>query len=206
MKPLVMRSCAACGLAAGPVFALAMLWFATLWPNYEHALYPPALLGSLHGPGATGWNLIGYGLVGTLCLLATLAHYQALRAAGGGRLARIGVTLATLAAIAFIAQGVFPLDIDQPLDVGPSRRHIAAWNLWWIAAVAAMLLTALGTRGLRGWRTLAPVGLVAATLVLVFLLADVGSLGNGWRQRIALAGWFGWLAWASLLVLRRERR
>ena len=190
------------GLVAGPLFALALAWFAAPLPNYRHAEHPPAVLGALGYPGAIAWNVIGYGVVGTLALLATQALYLALRNATAGRVARIGANLALLAALAFIAQGIFPLDINQAIDVGPSRRHVAAWNLWWIAAASGALLTAFGVRRLQGWRTLLPVGAVASALIVMALLVGLGDLGNGWLQRVALAAWFGWLAWASLLVLR----
>src|SRR5678815_4504099 len=133
-------------------------------------------------------------------------RYTALRNAAAGRLARIGATLALLAALAFIAHGVFPLDINQSIDVGPSRRHVAVWNVWWIAAVTGALTTACGVRRLQGWRSLLPVGVVVAALIVIALLVGMGELGNGWLQRIALAAWFGWLAWASLLVLLRTPR
>jgi hypothetical protein len=175
-------------------------------PNYRHADHPPALRGAIGYPGAIAWNLVGYGLAGMLALLATQALYLALRNAAAGRLARIGATLALLAALAFIAQGIYPLDIDQAIDAGPSRRHVAVWNRWWIAAATGALLTAFGVRRLQGWRTLLPAGAVAATLIVMALLVGVGDLGNGSLQRIALAAWFGWLMWASLLVLRRTPR
>lgn len=194
------------GLVAGPLFALALAWFAAPLPNYRHADHPPALLGALGYPGAVAWNVVGYGLVGLLALLATQALYLALRDAAAGRVARIGATLALLAALAFIAQGIFPLDINQAIDVGPSRRHVAAWNLWWIAAASAALLTAYGVRRLQGWRTLLPVGVFVAVSIVVALLVGMGDLGNGWLQRVALTAWFSWLAWASLLVLRSTPR
>ena len=194
------------GLVAGPLFALVLAWFAAPLPNYRHADHPPALLGALGYPGAVAWNVVGYGLVGMLALLATQALYTALRDAAAGRMARIGATLALLAALAFIAHGVFPLDINQSTDVGPSRRHVAVWNLWWIAAATGALITAYGVRRLQGWRSLLPVGVVVAALIVIALLVGIGELGNGWLQRIALAAWFGWLAWASLLVLLRTPR
>jgi len=61
-------------------------------------------------------------------------------------------------------------------------------------------------RRLQGWRSLLPVGVVVAALIVIALLVGMGELGNGWLQRIALAAWFGWLAWASLLVLLRTPR
>ena len=193
------------GLLCGPLFAVALVLFALPWPDYRHAEHPPAVLGALGCAGSLAWNLIGYGLVGVLALLAAHGLYLALRDAKAGPAARIGATLAMLAALAFIAQGVFPLDLTRAIDVGSSRRHVAVWNLWWIAAVAAALAIAFGVRALRGWRTLVPVGIVVAVLMVCALLGEMATLGNGWRQRIALAAWFAWIAWASALVRRAPR-
>ena len=193
------------GLLCGPLFAVALVLFALPWPDYRHAEHPPAVLGALGYAGSLAWNLIGYGLVGVLALLAAHGLYLALRDAKAGPAARIGATLAMLAALAFIAQGVFPLDLTRAIDVGSSRRHVAVWNLWWIAAVAAALAIAFGVRALRGWRTLVPVGIVVAVLMVCALLGEMATLGNGWRQRIALAAWFAWIAWASALVRRAPR-
>ena len=206
MKIRAIRWLALAGLVAGPLFALVLASFAAPLPNYRHADHPPALLGALGDPGAVAWNEVGYGLVGMLALLATQALYTALRNAAAGRMARIGATLALLAALAFIAHGVFPLDINLSIDVGPSRRHVAVWNVWWIAAVTGALTTAYGVRRLQGWRTLLPVGVVVAALIVIDLLVGMGDLGNGWLQLIALAAGFGWLAWEALLVLLRTPR
>jgi hypothetical protein len=193
------------GVLCGPLFAVALVLFALPWPDYRHADHPPAVLGALGYAGSLAWNVIGYGLVGALALLAAHGLYLALREAKAGSAARIGATLAILAALAFIAQGVFPLDLPRAIDVGSSRRHVAVWNLWWIAAVAAALAIAFGVRALRGWRTLVPVGIVVAGLMACALLGETGTLGNGWRQRIALAAWFAWIAWASELARRAPR-
>ncbi|MEO6264434.1 MAG: DUF998 domain-containing protein, partial [Luteimonas sp.] len=145
---------ASAGLLSGPLFALALVMFAAPLPNYRHAEHPPAVLGAIGYPGSVAWNMIGYMLVGVLAALALQALYHRLRAERAGAVARVGATLMLLSALAFVAQGFFPLDINQPIDFGPSRRHIAVWNLWWLAAIAGLLVTGAGVRGMRGWRSL----------------------------------------------------
>lgn len=194
------------GLAAGPWFALVLALFAAPLPGYRHALHPPAILGASGYAGATAWNVLGFGLTGALALLGAQGVSVALRQAGAGMPARIGVTLMLLAGLAFSAQGVFPLDLQQAIDVGPNRRHIAAWSAWWIAAGAGAAITALGVRALPHWRSLAVAGVLAAGLVFGAVQADLDGIGLGWRQRIALAAWFGWLGWGSWLALRRAPR
>lgn len=201
----VQRAMAIAGLLTGPIFGAALVAFASPLPNYRHADHPPAVLGALGYPGSMAWNVTGYMLVGVLAALASQGLYRALRTDAAGALARIGATVLLLSAVAFAAQGIFPLDLQQPIDIGPSRIHVAVWNLWWLAGVAGMLLTGMGTRKLNGWCSLLTAGVLAAMLMLGALNTELGGLGDGWRQRIALAAWFGWLAWTSLLVLRGTR-
>jgi len=193
------------GLLAGPVFALALAGFAARLPGFHHALHPPALLGATGVPGATAWNFIGFGLAGVLALLGTLALDRAVRRDGAGAVARVGTTLLLLSTLAFAAQGLLPLELGRPIDVGPGRLHVAAFTTWWIAASAGLMLLAPGLAALPRWRGLVPVALGAAVLVLVFLHADVPAIAPGWRQRWALGAWFGWVAWASWRTLRLSR-
>ena len=194
---------AVAGLLAGPLFACALVGFAAALPGYRHALHAPALLGATGIPGAAAWNLVGFGLAGALAACALHGLYRALREDGAGPVGRIGATLLVFSALAFAAQGLFPLDLSRPLDAGPGRLHVAAWTLWWIAACAGLLVLAPGVAPLTRWRSLLPTAIATAVLMLVFLHADVVALGAGQRQRLALAAWFAWLAWASWLALRR---
>ena len=199
MKPAA-RWMALPGLVAGPWFAFWLGYLAAPLPNFRHSRHPPALLGAIGYPGATAWNVLGFIVTGVLAAMATQMLYRSLRRAGAGATARIGATVMLLSALAFAMQGVFPLDIDQPMDEGPSRIHITVWNLWWMAAAAGALLVGIGVRSLPRWRSLLPVGvLVAAGMAAVLMAPDIGAIGVGWRQRIALAMWFGWLAWSTWL-------
>jgi len=40
-------------------------------------------------------------------------------------------------------------------------------------------------------------------VMVLALQTDLLPLGSGWRQRLALAAWFGWIAWSSWLALPR---
>ena len=99
-----------------------------------------------------------------------------------------------LSALAFAAQGVFPLDPEH-LDSGDSRYHAAAWTLWWVSFVPGAALLASGAQ--PRWPHVA-----AAVAVPVLSLVLPGLVGPALAQRLAFAAWFGW--W--LLALRQQRR
>jgi hypothetical protein len=103
-------------------------------------------------------------------------------------MARIGLTLAQLSALAFAMQGALPLDVRE-LDGDASRLHALAWMIWWIAFVPAMALLAVGAR--RGAGFAAVCLLTGALVPLLAVLAPVGAW-VGLAQRLAFAAWFGW--------------
>ena len=177
-------------VAAG-LFALALLAANLGVPEYSHALHPVALRGTAGLPWAFAFNLLAFVLPGLL--LAWAAQQLRDRLGDAGWLARIGIVLAQLSALAFAAQGLFPLD-PQDTDSTASRLHALAWMLWWIAFVPGTLLLAVGAR--RGI-AFALACLVAGVLVpLVAVFAPIG-LWVGLAQRFAFATWFGWWLAAS---------
>ena len=188
-------------VAAAALFVIALLLANVGVPEYSHRVHPVALRGTDGLPWAFAFNLLAFVLPGALLALAG----QRLRGGFGdaGWLARIGLVLVQLSALAFAAQGLAPLDLSRPLDVGPSRIHVAIWNAWWLAAAAGALLVARGAWRLPRWRSLLPVGVVVALAMVLALQTDLLPLGSGWRQRLALAAWFGWIAWGSWLALPR---
>ena len=183
------------GLAAVILFALALLLAGIDVPEYSQRIHPLALRGTAGLPWAFGFNLIAFVLPGALLLWAG----QRLRAAldDAGWLARIGVVLVQLSALAYAAQGLLPLDPNDA-GSGASRLHALAWMLWWIAFVPGVLLLAFGAR--RGI-AFALACLAAGVLVpLIAVFAPIG-LWVGYAQRAAFAIWFGW--W--LVVSRGSR-
>lgn len=182
------------GIAAGTCFALALAGFGAALEGYDQRIHPVALLGAAGVPRATAFNLLAFIVPGALAALVALRRRGVLprRAAWPQRL---GWALALLAALAFTAQGLLPLDASAP-DAGAGRLHGVAWGLWGIAFAAATLSLALAALGAR--RALPAVGHGVAG-VLVFALAWLAgdAVPVALAQRAAYACWFAWLACAG---------
>ena len=169
-------SCVAAAVAAGAA-----------WEGYAHARHPLALLGTTLAP-APGWfNAFGFVLPGLALAIAALARWSGMGAARWPL--RIGMLLVAFSALAFAAQGMFPLDPERP-DAGDSRLHALAWTLWWVAFVPGAALLATGGLRPRWLHALAAVGLPLAVLLVPALLQPAIA------ARLAFAGWFGW--WLAL--------
>ena len=130
----------AIALAALALFAVAVAGFGAWSPDFGHLRHPVALLGAIGEPNALAFNLLGFVAPGLA--LAWLAwRWRGQQAAGGWR-ARIGLQLLLLSALAFVAQGLLPLD-PTDLLAPASRAHAVAWSAWWLAFVAGAVLVAL---------------------------------------------------------------
>src|SRR5690554_5658698 len=160
------------------------MWLA----DYSHMLHPLALLGAGGVPGALAFNIAGFIVPGALAAVVALGLYRALPAAAGW-LPRIGARMLLLSALAFAAQGLFPLDL-QDLDGPGSGPHASAWLAWWIAFAAGAPLLAIGLRRVRA------ATIAAACVLLAMMLVPPTLLDPPLAQRIALAAWLAWLALA----------
>src|SRR6478672_13378573 len=180
------RWAALAGLWAGPWCAVTLLVFAARVPDYSHLLHSPALLGAMGMPDAFAWNLLGFVVPGLLATVALQDLHGALRADGTGIIGRVGATVLLLSALAFAAQGLVSLQLGRALDAGPARLHIAAWMLWWLAALAGFVLLAAGSLRRPAF---AAATLLVAVVMLVALHATALPLAGGLRERIALAAW-----------------
>lgn len=183
------------GLAAA-AFGGALLLASTGLPGYSNGLHPVALRGALGLPWAVVFNLAAFILPGALLAGAGLCLRAALAARGWA--ARIGIVLAQLSALAFAAQGVLPLDL-QDTDGTASRLHALTWMLWWIAFVPGALLLAIGAR--RGSGFVLACLAAAALVPLLAVLAPVGTWA-ALAQRLAFAVWFGWWLCAAFAFNR----
>ena len=162
---------------------VASLAAAAGWEGYSHARHPLALLGTAGAP-APGWfNALGFVLPGLL--LAAMALWRWVGLARASWPLRIGMLLAAISALAFAAQGLFPLDPERMEAVG-SRQHALAWTVWWVAFVPGAVLPAVGNLRPRLAHAL------AALAVPLAILALPAVLPAPLAARMAFALWFGW--------------
>lgn len=176
----------AAGAAALLLCGLASLGFGAALPGQHWLQHPLALPGAAGLPHAPAFNLLGLILPGGLAAVAAAGLLA--RAAVAGRAARVGQHMLLLSGLAFAAQGLFPLALDD-LQGAASRLHATCWLLWWIAAGTGL---ALAGGGLDGRQRLAA---WVAALVVIGAVLPLGV--PGLRQRLACLAWLGWLAWAS---------
>lgn len=190
--------------AAMLLFA-GMAMFAGRIDGYSHAQHPLALLGASPLPHAGLFNLLAFVAPGLLVAWSALRLRIALPSGVDGATSwsgRLGAQLMLISALAFAAQGLFPLD-GADLDGVRSARHAAAWMVWWIAFAAGGVLLAHGLRGpVAPWRGLAASSLLAAFLLPVLALALPMLVPAGSAQRLAFALWFLW-AWQAARIVNR---
>ena len=172
-------------------FAIAVIAFGSMLDDFRQSLHPVALLGAATVPRALAFNVFAFLLPGALAAWIALALRSALPNDAPWA-ARIGARLVLLAALAFAAQGLLPLDPDD-LEAPATHLHATSWTLWWIAFVPGALLLAAGQRNVGTSRSLASISVVAALLMLVFAASPWHWLPSGVTQRLAYAAWFGWL-------------
>lgn len=169
--------------------------------GYSHLRHPLALLGArqMEAKGVL-FGLFAFVLPGLAGAWVALVLRTRLPA-GSGWPGRIGAQLALLAALAFAAQGVLPLDLES-MDTGGSRWHGVAWALWALAFPLGAMFVAAGLWRSAGWR-----GFAAVTALAGVLVVACGFLGSGWvgaalAQRAAFAVW---LLWGALAAMRLSR-
>jgi len=154
--------------------------------GYQWLAHPFALPGARGLPGAGVFNALVFVLPGLMMgALADAVRRQLPAHAGFG--VRIGCALALLAALGWIGQGVWPLDLQQ-LDHGDSRWHALAWSAWWISATCAAALLALAVPGIRGWGVV-----LVVMLLLPGVLLPAGSALAVLAQPLSLLVWAGWM-------------
>ncbi|MBS0217411.1 MAG: DUF998 domain-containing protein [Proteobacteria bacterium] len=170
------------GVTAIAAFVLALVWggHAGEWTP-RHALAIPGAKGMA---GAGVFNLLAFIVPGAALLVAALWRRWQARD-HSGMVAGIALWLLAIAALAWLALGLFPIDAGDLAGEG-GQHHAALWMLWLIAvaaaAVALVIGAAKGRRGLMG--VLAVLWLVAAIVLPVLL--------GGWAQVLAAVAWMAW--------------
>jgi hypothetical protein len=177
-------------IAAMVLFVAAVAGFGAALEGYSQARHPVGLLGASGVPHALAFNVLGFVLPG---LLAAFVAWR-LRVSMGDNapwVARIGAWLALLSAIAFVAQGLLPLDPGD-LESDASRAHATAWTLWWVALLPATLLLALGLRGESESRARVLASIVVAVVVVALAMLPLDLLAPAFAQRVVFATWLAW--------------
>ena len=184
-------------VAAAIVFAATVVGFGAALDGYSQAVHPVGLLGARGLPHALAFNVLGFVLPG---VLAAFVAWRLRMAVGDGApwASRIGARLALLAALAFAAQGLLPLD-PRDLESDASRLHATMWTLWWVSLLAGAVLLAFGSRAGGPRRVLAAASAVLAAVVVLLAVLPLDLLAPAVAQRVVFAAW---LAWGIVAVWR----
>lgn len=169
------------------------VWARARVSGFSHGAYPLAWLGADGVAGAGWFNLCGFVLPGLLAAVALWllrdtmprdAHWSA----------RIGVQLVLLSALAFAAQGMLPLDLEDPDGVA-SGLHALAWTGWCLAFSSGALMLAWGMRTARPQPRIVAMCALAGIVLPLLAFAAPLWLPNALVQRVAFVLWFAWVAW-----------
>lgn len=177
-----------CGLVALMMFVAAAMISGAMLDGYSHREHPLALLGAAGVSGALAFNIFAFVLPGLSVAAVFWTMRSALSATATWRL-RIGTQLAVLSALAFAAQGLFPLDPDDPAGQA-NALHALAWTVWWIAFAAGGALLASGGMSRRFRRAAA----MSAAVVLALALPPWPGAMVAFAPRLAFVVWFVWVA------------
>ena len=196
MRPRAFAVAAA--LAAAACFVAALVGFGALLPGYSQSTHAVDVLGASGLPGAGWFNALAFVLPGLLAATVGLARW--LGPPGSPAATRIGALIALFSALAFVALGIFPLDLYR-LDAPSSRVHALAWSLWWLSIATGALLDFVARPLARPWPR-AVIQLSLAWLVPGFALFAPLQWGSAIPQRLAFAAWFAWWLLAAAALSR----
>ena len=164
--------------------------------NFSHRTHPLAWLGAGGVPRAMLFNLCTFLLPGVLAAVALWQLRPALPP-GTRWSARIGAQLVVLSALAFAAQGVLPLDLENP-DGTAGGLHAMAWTAWWLAFNAGALALAWGLRKtVTMCRFFAAITALAGLVIPMLAVLAPLWIPNALAQRVAFLLWFVWVVWAA---------
>ncbi|HEY5850374.1 MAG TPA: DUF998 domain-containing protein [Lysobacter sp.] len=172
----------------------AIFTFAAALAPFSHLHHPVALLGARGVPGALAFNLFCFVVPGLLAALVAV-RLRARLPDGAGRMAAIGTWMLAISALAFAAQGLFPLD-PSDLDSPRSQWHATSWLLWWLSFVPGALCLGLGLRPVAGWQRWGGLLILAAALAIILNVMPTAWLPGPVAQRLQLALWL-WCVWSQ---------
>jgi len=169
-------------------------------PGFSFVRHPLALLGAVGTPGAAMFNVLAWCLPGLLSVLLVVVLQRQL--GGQGALARVGLHMVLLGALAFAALGVFPLQIEA-LDGPRSQLHASLWMVWALACMAGSLLLACGLWQVPAQAALARLSGCTAIAIAVGGFALPSVLPAPLAQLMAFLAWLTWVVLALPLARLR---
>jgi hypothetical protein len=175
------------------LFAAAVITFGTMLEGYSQTLHPVALPGAKGFANALVFNVLAFMLPGALTAFVAIGLRATLPAQAAWQL-RLGAQLLLLAALAFAAMGLLPLD-TRDLENNASRLHGTAWMLWCMAFAVGGLMLGFGWLRTGDKRATWTFAVVALALLAEFFLPVL--IAPGIAQRVAFAAWWGWLIWMA---------
>lgn len=180
-------------LSTGTILTMALL----RTDGYSHLTKAVSELGSLDAPHWQVFNLLGYVLPGLL--IGAFAWGLSTNFASGFAL-RLPFALLAASGLLLALSGIFPMDMAHRLAPGSLVHQVGALG----SGLAWLLSAFILGRPLRrnpAWAGLVRplLGLVWATIALILLVGTVSPATPGLGQRVAFAGYFGFI-----LVLARR--
>ena len=190
------------GPLAAVVFVAAVVGFGTQLQGYDQMRHPVSLLGARGIPAGSAFSLLGFVVPGLLAAVAALDLILRMPASAPRPL-RVGGQMLLLAAIAFAAMGLFPLDVDD-IENRASQFHASAWLLWLLAFTAAAIALRFGAGKASGWRALSTLTVVCALWAVCSAFLFEIAMPVAMAQRLAFLGWLLWLLGAARLAPPRS--
>jgi hypothetical protein len=187
---------------AGPlaafIFVASVIGFGAQLDGYDWLRHPVSLLGARGVPGGVAFSALGFVIPGLLAAAAVLGLLLRMPVSAP-RILRVGGQMLLLAAVAFMAMGLLPLDVDD-IENRASQYHASAWLLWLVAFSAGAVALRLGAPKDSPWRPLAvlTLGCVIWSVCSAFVFEI--AMPVAMAQRLAFLGWLVWLLGAVRLA------
>lgn len=186
------------GPLAVVVWVVAVAAFGARLEGYDQLRHPVSLLGARGVPAGTLFSWLGFVLPGLLAALLALGMILRMPA-DAPRALRLAGQMLLLAALAFAAMGLLPLDVED-IENRASQFHASAWLLWLVAFCAAAVTLRFGARSGSAWRGLATLTIACAAWMACSAFLFEVVMPAAMAQRLAFLGWLVWLAGAARLT------
>lgn len=190
---------------AGPLAVVigvaSVIGFGAQLDGYDALRHPVSLLGAHGIPGGAVFSVLGFVVPGVLAALVALGLILRMPASAP-RILRVGGQMLLLAAVAFMAMGLLPLDVDD-IENRASQYHASAWLLWLVAFSAGAVALRLGAGKDSPWRPLAVLTLGCVIWSVCSAFVFELAMPVAMAQRLAFLGWLIWLLAAVRLAPAR---